>query len=298
MTFQSNNESGFTLIEMGVVIVIMGLIVGSFFSFYSTNDRQQRYELTQQRLDRISRALSDFASLNGFLPCAAPADPGINPLGQARAACNTPGQRDGIVPFRELGLSQDDVTDGFGNPISYTVTEAARLAQTAPLPDVHPNCRTAIWFPNASPTNVNPVQARFCCQQVQDSDALAVFTDPAMTAAQRASATQDAPGPSPSGFGSVDNQTTATADTLSYFAYVLVSHGPNAEGAYLFNQSSRRAFTAAAGNAERENADIDTDFIDIPRQFAPGTTYFDDMILWRTQQGVLRDLGDNSCARP
>ncbi len=90
---------------------------------------------------------------------------------------------------------------------------------------------------------------------------------------------------------------TVTGDNLAYFAYVLISHGSNGEGSYVFGQTSRKTFNNA-GDAEKVNAGNTGRYVVIPRSLTAGSGYFDDIVLWRTQQGLMTELGNDSCARP
>ncbi|MBI4969794.1 MAG: hypothetical protein HZC25_16875 [Rhodospirillales bacterium] len=66
-------------------------------------------------------------------------------------------------------------------------------------------------------------------------------------------------------------------------AYVLISHGPNGDGAYTKNGGSQRAVSTSP-KAERENTDGDDDYI--KHGYDGGTTYFDDLVAYETTGNI------------
>jgi len=76
---------------------------------------------TQANIDIIEDALVRFLRRNGRLPC--PGAPNAPPLGFERASCTTNATRDGIVPFRTLGIPETNSRDGFDRPLTYHIAE-------------------------------------------------------------------------------------------------------------------------------------------------------------------------------
>lgn len=117
------HSMGFTLIEMAVVLLIMGLLLGGGLTVLTTQMDQQRVRDTRRALDEINQTLVGFAVANRFLPC--PADPALATAtagaGVARAfasgACT--GGNSGVLPWSTLGVSE---TDAWGNRYTYRVT--------------------------------------------------------------------------------------------------------------------------------------------------------------------------------
>ncbi|MHB1618993.1 MAG: prepilin-type N-terminal cleavage/methylation domain-containing protein [Sulfuricella sp.] len=115
-------RAGFTLVEMAIVLVIVGLLLGGLLMPLSAQVEQRRISETQKALDEIKEALLGFAIANKHLPC--PADPtlasGAPGAGQARAfaagACT--GGNSGVLPWATLGVSE---TDAWGNRYTYHV---------------------------------------------------------------------------------------------------------------------------------------------------------------------------------
>jgi prepilin-type N-terminal cleavage/methylation domain-containing protein len=67
------NLRGFTLVEMAVVLVILGLILGGLVVPLSAQMEIRNYSRTKTQLDEIKEALIGYAIINGRLPCPATA---------------------------------------------------------------------------------------------------------------------------------------------------------------------------------------------------------------------------------
>lgn len=120
-------QRGFSLIELSIVILILGLLLGGLMQPLSTQMDVSRTKDTEKKLTDIQDALYGFAATRGRLPCPATvASLGDEaPVAPATGACTAP--YDGFVPGRLLGLGPLDangfVTDAWGNPIRYAVTQ-------------------------------------------------------------------------------------------------------------------------------------------------------------------------------
>ena len=69
------SQSGFTLVELTIVLIIVGLLVGSLIPPLSSRIDQRNYNETRQQLNEIREALIGFAVANGRLPRPATAGP-------------------------------------------------------------------------------------------------------------------------------------------------------------------------------------------------------------------------------
>ena len=74
-------QSGFSLVELTIVLVIVALLSGGLmFGLSGQRDQIQNKEARQQ-LETIREALIGYAMANGRLPCPAPANlPNTDPL--------------------------------------------------------------------------------------------------------------------------------------------------------------------------------------------------------------------------
>ncbi len=139
---------GFTIIEMGIVLVIIGLVSGAAISILGPIGDGRKAELTNQHLDVIQKALQVYVIQNGCLPCptdgtqaSVPANVNVGKsmtVGSvlvagtcAAAACL---KAAAVVPWVTLGISEEDITDGWGDRIRYGVAGSQVTASTCTLP--------------------------------------------------------------------------------------------------------------------------------------------------------------------
>ena len=128
---------GFTLVEMAIVLVVIGLVLSGGLLAVAPILQSSKVSDSKAKLDRIEQALVLHVIRFGCLPCPATAgaDSSVpaNNAGQALGAavytsgCSAAvcGNAQGIVPWVNLGLSEADITDGFGYRIDYAITSAA-----------------------------------------------------------------------------------------------------------------------------------------------------------------------------
>lgn len=128
--------SGFTLVEMSIVLALLALMLGTGLTVLSAQQDQRKIEDNAARLDEAREALIGFAVANGRLPC--PADPTIasgtanagiaRPATPAGCTADAAGTIQGDFPWATLGLPE---TDAWGNRFTYRVT--AVFARSTPL---------------------------------------------------------------------------------------------------------------------------------------------------------------------
>lgn len=183
-------ESGLTLIELSIALIILGLITAAGINLYNQAETQRQTRLTYEHMDEIVNALSIYAETSGRIPC--PGDPAVNNItfgwergvalvdlnvGSGRfpvGACNS-ANNEGIVPFLSLNLTDDIARDGWGRYFTYAVSpQFSRTNDQSHLPSnvinnaadigtVHGRCRTEGWAARFDSHNISAVKARFCC---------------------------------------------------------------------------------------------------------------------------------------
>lgn len=131
--------SGFTLVELTVVLTILGLLAAGGLAVSASMIEKANYVDTRKQLAIINETLENYYTVNGRLPCPASLDaiPGSTGFGtEAIADCatntavpsgtfrdNAAEVRIGMVPVRALGLTDTAAQDKFGARILYAVTE-------------------------------------------------------------------------------------------------------------------------------------------------------------------------------
>lgn len=117
-------ENGFSLAELSIVLVIVGLLAGGLLGSLSVSRAMTQINATDKQLRLIKEALLGYALLNGRLPCPASADTRgtEDPLGGG--ICVNPWG--GFLPGITLGIEPADqdgyVLDPWGQRIRYAVS--------------------------------------------------------------------------------------------------------------------------------------------------------------------------------
>ncbi|MBT7950539.1 MAG: prepilin-type N-terminal cleavage/methylation domain-containing protein [Gammaproteobacteria bacterium] len=94
MLVRINKETGFTLIELAVVLFIVSLLLAGFLSPLSTRLEQQNRERTVDKLDEIKESLLGYAVINGRLPCPDCPDGNVGTCGSIAASLRNDGIED------------------------------------------------------------------------------------------------------------------------------------------------------------------------------------------------------------
>lgn len=124
------NGSGFTLIELAIVLVIVGVLLGGFIGTLASRIENTRKSQTIDELEEIKQAAMAYAFVNGYLPCP---DCDVAVAGGCLAADLNDGVADfivggsckevqaaGNVPWVTLGLGR---SDAWGTRYRYAVQD-------------------------------------------------------------------------------------------------------------------------------------------------------------------------------
>ena len=150
---QASNRcrSGFTLIELSVVMVIIGLLTVALLKLYETYNKGAVITATSDNIKAANAALQKYQDDNGFYPC--PADP-LDPRGMAtdcaapvppgsgiRVVTGTGGRevRIGAMPLLDRSgqtklISGSQTLDGWKNRLTYAVTTNMAIDPTSFVP--------------------------------------------------------------------------------------------------------------------------------------------------------------------
>jgi prepilin-type N-terminal cleavage/methylation domain-containing protein len=133
--------TGFTLVELAVVLTIVGFLLASLMYTLSAQTEQRNFEETRRRLEQARELVLSFAIVNGRLPCPARSNGvGAEVRDVASGRCWDGALEDyyggalaggvtgGLLPAATIGYQQVDATglavDAWGNRIRYAVAKS------------------------------------------------------------------------------------------------------------------------------------------------------------------------------
>jgi len=246
----------FTLVELAVVLVVIGLIAGGSISIGTVVVDKARYETTHDKLNELKNVLNDYHDRHGRLPCpasrsvdisdatfgresvtymATPGDPtstevschtegdSVVPTGTARVetASGNVVVRIGTLPVRDMMLPDTMIQDEFGNRLAYAVVEGLTDRE----------------------------QFKATLDLMDANEGITVLDG-------------------------------SSAVILDNAGYVIVSHGINERGAYSY-ENAKAGPACSSTTLEGENCDDDTIFVDASLAMnASGGAYNDDLVRW------------------
>ncbi len=193
---ERSRSAGFTLIEMAIVLLLFGVVMSGGILGYAHMSYKMKVDETQEKFDMVFNALSTYAQRYKRLPC--PSDPNGGGVERGGGDCfdNSSlnalyASAQGVVPWRELGLPESAVRDGWGRFLTYkpapqlTVNFLSNEMQnpdtaTTSL-DIHDACRSPTWFTKMDTagglinTHVDRTKALFCCNRAPNANYAAAF---------------------------------------------------------------------------------------------------------------------------
>jgi prepilin-type N-terminal cleavage/methylation domain-containing protein len=177
---QQKKQFGFTLIEISIVITLIGFAVAASTITFTHFSNSLKARVTEERMNKILNALSVYAQKNYRVPCGAAPDaagaaqgtePNSGRCFNRVVGLNNNLDAMGVVPWKVLGLTEQDATDGWDRYFTYkpaphlTLDNTSTTMMTATnnsITGVHDACRTVSWFNNEG-RHVNRAKALFCC---------------------------------------------------------------------------------------------------------------------------------------
>jgi prepilin-type N-terminal cleavage/methylation domain-containing protein len=284
---------GFTLIEIAIVLVILTLLVVIVAPLAIGQAEISRRATTRARMDNIDKALVLFVQRNQRLPC--PADGTLDSTNALNGAENRNAigdcignQQTGIIPFRSLGLGEEDATDGRNLRFTFRIGQyfardnALNIVQCDPVGGVGPI---------TGPTAVRSCQTSGCTSTTPAAcTSVASFLDRyGLTVRDTTSG------------GYVTDSESNPSTTGA--AYVLISHGANQGGAYT---PAGVLTTANPASGTNEAFNHNNQALRIPPLFysegsennSETTAHFDDVVRRPTVQFVIDAAGLGPRIRP
>lgn len=134
-------QKGFTLVEITIVLLIVGLIVGAGFSSLGAYLDNAYQSHTMGNLTVTKRALLDYVMVNRHMPCPDTDNDGEE--NRTGVACTA---SVGTIPFNDIGLGAAVTSDDYGNVFGYGVN--GNVVNTADIAD---SSDSASYFGNQSP---------------------------------------------------------------------------------------------------------------------------------------------------
>jgi hypothetical protein len=276
MRSRVHRQHGFMLMVVvaALLMMMLGLVVSMTGELVAKVGA--RVSATEGTLTLIQKAIVSFSSTYQRLPCPAKPSGATNPgmpddtaVLAPNSTCTFPG---GVVPWKALGLTQEQVTDEWGRVISYRVYDGS-VGLTQDMGASAVNCDTAnLTAPEVPPNSLTGLcePASGATHDTLRSSFLTYPPPPATPTFNKGLSVHDS-GPDPN-----------AANVLNV-AFVLISHGPSGHGGY--SPAGNRHSGPAAGARDYANTqDTPAFFIrqaasaaDVP----PGTTdHYDDIVAY------------------
>lgn len=266
--------AGFTLVEVLVVLVISAILLAMAALVVRAVSAGQKRSLTATRMAAVDAALVQFVILQKRLPCPAngtlpgtDANAGTETARDAVTGCTA--QANGVVPWRALGLAENDILDGWDRRLTYRVW--ARLAAD--------NGMDMSWCdPAGTKPAGTPPEA---CDTACTATALASCTPPLNFLAGKGFTIRNVAG------------TTVMSAPTTGAAYVVVSHGSTGGGAYLPTGTLATSTTTDGTEEARNYATVGAagPFVDDSLAEGAGVTHFDDLVSRPTVLSVVNKAG-------
>lgn len=248
---------GFTLVEVAVVLVIIGLVMGTFLVTLGAQVEQKKLNETRIALENAKEALVGHAMAHGRFPCPAQAPSAgttaVEAFGASGSAANGVCSNffDGYLPSVTLALSPTDtdgyMLDGWNNPIRYAISNLSDDTNT-----------TYIFTKTFGMKNANSITCAPNCGMawISEQTLLSVCS---------------------TGTGIAGGACPSIGTTLAQGAVLIVySTGANTP-------------TGGVSTDEAANLDADSAFVS-HEPFAAGANEFDDIVEWASSNSIFMRL--------
>ncbi|MDI1238576.1 MAG: type II secretion system protein [Polaromonas sp.] len=277
------HQRGFSLIEIALVLVIVGLALGGIAAALGPQLENKKISDTQNRIKEASDAIMAFAMVNGRLPCPAAPPAGVaaanrgtsDPANPGRGLCVT---FEGFVPARTLGLGEQGVggasegliQDAWGFGLRYRVARVVYTGagnQPAPVDCSGPPANSC--FPL---TQANGIRNAYYTPAVVGPPAVAAVVTPIPAAGQLQICNTS--------LGIAPAACSGPATTLAQAVFIVWSTGRNGSD----NGAAVGGTTGTRGADEDANLVLlanDVTYVSHERRDVGGAGgAFDDIFLW------------------
>jgi len=237
-------QRGFSLIEISIVLVIIGILAASAVQVYNVYYQSRIVQKTTENIEYVNDRIAGFVEEYGFYPCpAAPTDPS-----GVATDCATPLTTAVATPDPATGLSWDNGNPGQRVRIG-TVPVSVRLA-SGDIVQLAPSERTVDGWKN---------RLTYAVVEQMAVPGTTVLNDP----------------------GSIILLDTSGATLETTGKHMILSHGQDGMGAY--RQSGIVTRPCAAGSNDEQNCNGDRSFLSVGLSGTRSTTgdanNFDDFVM-------------------
>lgn len=113
--FKIKRLPAFSLIEVAVVLIILGVILGLTIPLVTSSQKISQHKITESRQHQVVQSIAAYVLQHSKFPgAAAQSDGKISPCHQSDICM-------GYVPYRDLGLPESVARDGNGHWMSYAI---------------------------------------------------------------------------------------------------------------------------------------------------------------------------------
>lgn len=249
---ERRNNGGFSLIELSIVLIVMGLLLIPFIKAYDVYQTQKRLDDTKIALSFVNTAIANFYAENGYYPCPADRTLGYDDAGHGREECGRRIIPPSTVPTPAAGLQTmtSDTCEGSDSRGYCRATNAAgRVVYIGAVPYV------TLGIPGA-----------------QAMDGWKNILTYAVTARMTEESSFD---PNQGGV-EIINEHWVPGNPVSSVHGIIVSSGQDGVGGF---DIYGRGIDCEAGTRQEENCDDDARFMTSLLYEAPGATYYDDLTI-------------------
>ncbi|MBF0373393.1 MAG: prepilin-type N-terminal cleavage/methylation domain-containing protein [Alphaproteobacteria bacterium] len=271
-------QSGFTLIELSIVLVIMGLLLGMGLSSGKEYMAQQKVKTTAQKMEAVQESLALYVARTKRLPCPDTDYDGDEERVDGATQCSN-AQTGGTIPWLDLGLPGDAARDAWNNWLVYRVYDVSGGSMVA---------SNALDMSKCDPaTAANTTAIVACADGEAPNDFLYdrgfYVKDRPDTAGTGVNLADPLPNTTD---GSAPGNPSALTTMPTGAAYVLVSTGADATATGYQAQN----LNTLALDATRQSPNGFTAFVAASRSDV-AATQFDDLVRWSTILGLAQRAG-------
>jgi prepilin-type N-terminal cleavage/methylation domain-containing protein len=284
------NISAFTLVELSVVLMIIGVIMGSMLSIATNKTEADRIKDSSDKMEFVEKAIANYIAEYGGLPCPADSSqaPNTNGFGRATNSGNNDScsgtqpnwYRDsvhattldlGTVPTKTLQINDSYAYDAWGRRFTYVVIERCAASNIQYLPNY-----------NYGGTIANPL---YYIPSGNFTTACGGAYNPYSTTSL-----------------SIVSYTGQGNPITNNAVYALISHGKNGHGAYTHSGgasgTNRVVSINTVGTDEITNAlysaagvnQINTGvYVQRSMSFSNDANNFDDILHYRTRDQLIKE---------